>query len=96
MESKIYKLCNEETGDIYIGSTSRTLAHRKSQHKYDYKRWLNNKGNYVSSFKLYEKPGNIKIELIESMTCEDKRILRQKEKEHIQFFNTCVNKYYKH
>ena len=79
---KIYKIIyNDITNNklfIYIGSTIQTLYSRISKHKYDYKRYLNNKYCYVSSFEII-KNNNYQIELIEYYKCNNNFELRLRE-----------------
>ena len=50
---KIYKLISNQTDDIYYGSTiEKTLSNRLGGHRSQYKLWLNNKSNYVTSFEI--------------------------------------------
>ena len=44
---KIYKLISNVTGDVYYGSTIKSLKHRLSKHKSLYKIYLQGKYNYV-------------------------------------------------
>jgi hypothetical protein len=89
--SKIYKIVCNVTGLQYIGSTSMPrLSTRLCQHRCDYKRYLNNKYNFVSSFDIL-KNGNYNIILIENFPCQSKEQLYARERYHIN--NTeCVNK----
>ena len=52
---RVYKLVSSN-GLVYIGSTKKTLSQRLSKHNNDYKRFLNHKMTFVSSFKLFENP----------------------------------------
>ncbi len=42
---RIYALKSFQNELIYVGSTTKKLKYRFTQHKYDYKRWLNGKIN---------------------------------------------------
>ena len=98
---KIYKIEsmneNQEEGDIYIGSTSKTfLSQRMSSHRTDYKKWK--KGvvsSYMTSFILFEKYGldNCKITLLESFPCISKDELHAREAHYIRLLknvNRCI------
>lgn len=87
---KIYMLCSESINDIYIGSTIQPLHQRFYQHKASYKRYLNNKSCYMSSFKIL-KHKDVKIELIENYPCASKEELEARERKWIEEKN-CVNK----
>ena len=90
-KGKIYMIepiCEYETGDIYIGSTTRPLSERMNEHRSCFKI---NKKNSVN--KIFEKYGlvNCKIILIENYSCLHVEELRQKEGEH-QRLMKCINK----
>jgi len=88
---KIYKLESYQTDKIYIGSTSEPyLSNRLSAHRRGYRKYLNGKYHYVTSFELvrYE---DVKITLIENFPCNSKYELEAREGYHIQN-NECVNK----
>ena len=61
---RIYKITSEQTDDVYIGKTKKTLEKRLEGHRKNYRRWCNNKDDFVTSFHLliYD---DCKIELIE-------------------------------
>ncbi len=77
---KIYKLWSPEGDDIYIGSTTLSLARRKSKHKCD----------NTNSTLLFEKYTDVRIELLEECPCDNKEQLHKKEGEYIRN-NKCVN-----
>ena len=80
--SKIYKLWSPEGDDIYIGSTTESLARRKAKHK----------SNHNTSSKiLFDKYTDVRIELLEECPCDNKEQLLKKEGEYIRN-NNCVNK----
>ena len=76
-----------EEGDIYYGSTTQPLYKRFYGHKKDFKY-----NNGVKSKVLFEKYGieNIKIILIKSYSCENKKELEAEEAKYIRE-NKCVN-----
>jgi hypothetical protein len=89
---KIYKLVNDMTDDIYIGSTCEpTLARRLAGHIHNYRSYKKGKGNYATSFKLFENSANVSIYLIESYPCDSKDELHAKEGHYIKTID-CVNK----
>jgi len=79
---KIYKLWSPEGDEIYIGSTIQPLYKRFHHHK---------DARQCSSKILFEKYNDVKIELIESCSCDNKEQLTKKEGEYIRN-NKCVNK----
>jgi hypothetical protein len=91
IEGKIYKLTSSVDNYFYIGSTTKTLDVRFQQHKNQSKIAL------IKAYDHFNTIGwdNIKITLIESITCLSKNELKQKESEHIfaERENTfCLNK----
>ena len=91
MKGKIYRLYNSEC--CYIGSTINLLRQRMSQHKCDYKRWVNEKKQrWISSFILYMFDEEVKIELLEEIEFEDKKELHKLEQSYIdKYRDDCVN-----
>jgi hypothetical protein len=83
-QGKIYCIRSYQTEQIYIGSTTKTLAQRLAKHKSNMK-----SGNRsVIEILQYE---DAYIELIELFPCNSKEELNKKEGEHIRT-NNCVNK----
>jgi hypothetical protein len=94
-KGKIYKITNNVNDDIYIGSTIKSLNQRFSNHKSNYKQFLNGNYSNVRVFKLFGNFGiaNCAIELIELYPCESKNELEKKESEFINNNKAfCVNK----
>jgi predicted GIY-YIG superfamily endonuclease len=88
---KIYKIVDNTNGNIYIGSTCEpTLARRLSQHMCDFKRYLNKKRNFTTSFKIIEN-NNYNIILLETYPSNSKDELHAKDRYYIEN-NNCVNK----
>ena len=87
---KIYCLVNE-ANKKYIGSTIKTLNERLSGHKYDYKRFKNNKYHYVSCFEVMTDP-TYRIMLLEEFPCNSRDELLMREGQY-QRDMECVNKY---
>ena len=70
--AKIYKITDQTTDRIYIGSTIKTLADRLKKHEANCKTWLRNINNiYCTSYELLEVD-DYEIQLIEMFPCEDK------------------------
>lgn len=89
-KAKIYKIVDNTNGNIYIGSTCKTLTQRLSQHKYDYKMFDQYK-KYTRAFKILEN-GDFDIILLEEFkTCENKEQLHARERFYIDSL-VCVNK----
>jgi hypothetical protein len=88
---KIYKIICNITGLIYIGSTAEIyLSNRLAKHRKDYRRFLNGKHNYITSFKILEN-NNYDIILLETYPCNNKYELKARERIYIESLN-CVNK----
>ena len=88
---KIYKIECNVTGKVYIGSTCEpTLARRLAGHITNYKRYLNGKSNYVTSFKIFEN-GDYCIVLLEKYPCDTKDELLARERYYTNNID-CVNK----
>jgi len=81
-KGKIYKLWSPQGNEIYIGSTTQSLAVRKAQHKRSLK--------YCSRI-LFQKYDDVRIELIEEYPCKNKMQLDRREGEIVRN-NDCVNK----
>ena len=90
LRGKIYKIVCNITGEVYIGSTTKTLEERLRGHEYDYKHFLQGSYHFVSSFNIIEQ-GDYRIELIEEFEVESKDELRKIEGQYQRDFD-CVNK----
>jgi hypothetical protein len=89
---KIYKLIDNTNGKIYIGSTTQSLARRKTKHVTDSKNYgkiENGKVIKYSSHSIIEN-GNFNIILLESFPCNNKDELRMREQEYIDKLD-CIN-----
>lgn len=92
MEGKIYKIVNDTTDEVYIGSTHLVnLEERLNCHVEAYKAWINRnyRRNYISSFEIL-KYKNYQINLLETVIFSDINELRKREGYH-QLNNKCVN-----
>jgi len=90
LKGKIYKIVCNITGEVYIGSTTKTLEERLKKHEYHYKEWLDG-GRDITSFQIIER-GDYRIELIEEVSCESKTELYKIEGQYQREIE-CVNKY---
>ena len=84
--SKIYKIVCNETGLTYYGSTTETLEGRLQKHE---SRFRKNEGGKYSCYQIFEN-GDYKIELVEDVSCESKKELRDREAYYIRNYD-CVN-----
>ena len=90
--SFIYTIRSPHTEKFYIGSTTQKLCKRFANHKSDYNLYVNNKKNYITSFKIIEL-GDSYIELLEEMNCDSKIQLEMREGELIRLHkDLCINK----
>jgi len=87
---RVYSIRSHQTTDIYIGSTKQTLSQRITDHRGNYKRYLNKIGNYVTSFEIL-KYGDAYIEILFEGEFESKYALKQKEGKYQREMD-CVNK----
>ena len=88
---KIYSIRSHQTDEIYIGSTTISLSQRLSKHKNNYKRYLADKNNYITSFKILEND-DAYIELVEEFPCDSRMQLCKREGEIIRATENCVNR----
>ena len=89
-KGKIYCIRSYQTDMVYVGSTIQSLSRRLVEHRNGYKRYLNGKYNYVSSFEIL-KYEDCYIELIKLYPCSCKSELDREEGKYIRELN-CVNK----
>lgn len=77
---KIYSIRSHQTEQIYIGSTTQSLASRLAQHR-----------TQKNTSQIILQYPDAYIELIELFPCNTKEELNKKEGEHIRL-NNCVNR----
>jgi hypothetical protein len=88
---KIYKISSSQTDKIYVGSTYQQLCQRISNHRRNYRDWLVDGKNFISSYEILKYP-DAKIILIEKYPCNDKDELHAREEYHrLQNKDICVN-----
>ena len=94
-KGKIYfiRSNNPEIKSKYVGSTIQTLAQRMTNHRANYKRWLNGKGNACAIYHYFKEYGieQFHIELVEDYPCEREEQLLARENFFIRQ-EECVNK----
>jgi hypothetical protein len=90
-KGKIYKIISlNDDSLVYYGSTCQRLSKRLSGHKTKHIQYQKGKGDYVTSFKVFDAE-NVKIYLVEDCPCENKEQLHAREGYYIRN-NECVNK----
>jgi hypothetical protein len=82
-KSKIYTIRSYQTDKYYIGSTCDALHKRLYGHRRDYKSYLNDKHQFVSSFDIIKYEDSY-IELLEDYKCENRNELTKREGELIR------------
>jgi len=88
-DGKIYKIIDNTNGNVYYGSTMKTLNKRLSDHKYDYKR-REKENNTRTSSKIICN-GDFTMELVEDYPCESRKELEEREAYYINNYE-CINK----
>jgi hypothetical protein len=79
-QGKVYKITCNITNKVYIGSTCEpTIEKRLATHIQDYKKWLNAKKNYVTSYQILEQ-NDYAITLLELCPCNNNIELRMCER----------------
>lgn len=82
--SKVYAIRSNDSDNIYIGSTTSSLSKRLSDHRTQFKAWLNQSTKpYYTSFEILKHPNHY-IELMEEYPCENKMQLEKREGELIR------------
>jgi len=87
----IYKINCNCTGKCYIGSTRKTIATRINEHKSQYKRYLQGKSNFTSSFDII-KHGDYTVEEVEKVEFFYELELLARERNYIKTTENTVNK----
>jgi hypothetical protein len=83
--AKIYKLTNDTTDKIYIGSTcERYLCNRMAKHRNNYLRYTNNKTHKTTASEILKLDGTTKIELLETVICNNLEELCKRERYYIE------------
>ena len=90
MLGRIYKLLSSQTSKVYVGSTTLELGRRLNLHKSNYKRYLNKKYHYVTSYELV-KYDSCRIELMAEKNFKNKKDMYLLESYYIKRNPNCVN-----
>jgi hypothetical protein len=87
--SKIYKITNTDTDDIYIGSTTQKLNRRFSYHKYNCRK---NPNYNLYSLMIEKGIDKFNIILLTDYPCNNKKELLVKEQEYMTLLKPVLNK----
>lgn len=87
---KIYKIIDNTNGNIYVGSTLKSIEERLESHIKVYKEYLKYNNRYRSSFDIL-KNNDYKIVLIENCFCKSKKELLMREQYYMDNI-ICINK----
>ena len=91
ISGRIYRIVSSECDGVYVGSTTKQLNIRFSNHKSNYKNYLAGKYNYVTSFEIL-KFTDAKIELIHEGLFDGRRDMEAFEGATIRTTPSAVNK----
>ena len=87
----IYSIVCNETGEVYYGSTTKSVEERIQQHRWDCATWKNGgKKNYCSSYSIIERD-NYTVNTIETVEYEERKEILEIEKVFIRN-NPCINR----
>ena len=87
---KVYKIVSSETDEVYVGSTTQALKKRLQEHKSEYKRYLQGRHNFVSSFNIV-KFADAKIILIHDDLFDTRADLHRLEGQYMMSVENCIN-----
>jgi len=90
-KGKIYSIRSHQTDDVYIGSTTQSLAMRMAGHRRAYKHSLKPNSTYITSFKIIQFK-DAYIELVEKYPCKCREELNKREGEIMRETKRCVNR----
>ena len=88
---KIYRIIDNITNDIYIGSTCVGLSQRLANHRRVFECWKRSGEKFTSSFPILER-GDYQIVLIEEYPCATREQLCSRERYWIEQYPECINK----
>lgn len=85
---KIYRIVNEVTNDIYIGSTCNPLCLRMALHRYHART-----GNTSKVYQVMTEIGieHFKIQLLEEFPCDSRKELQEREEQFINMLRPTLN-----
>jgi adenylate kinase family enzyme len=93
INAKIYMISDNAETMFYIGSTTKSLKERFSNHKTKYFAWNFDEYPFTTVFKIFNKFGckNCKIQLLKDVSVPSKKELYKIEGKYIRDYE-CVNK----
>jgi hypothetical protein len=89
---RVYTIRSHQTTNVYVGSTTQILCKRLSDHRVNYKSFINGEYHYVTSYEIIQYADNY-IELLYENEFESVDMLRKKEGDFIREMMNCVNKF---
>lgn len=89
-KAKIYEIIDNTNGNVYIGSTTKSLKVRLTKHENSCKAWNDGKRRKIMSFDIINN-GDYEIKLIEDFPCNSKKELEEREKFFIES-RVCINR----
>lgn len=87
----IYKISSPQTEEVYIGSTTREIRFRLSEHRNKFKMYLDKRYGFTTSFNLIQHHDHV-IEILATVQCADLNQLYLLEKQYIKMTPNCCNK----
>lgn len=92
MNGKVYKIEDNETGEIYIGSTFQNIYKRLSGHRNDCKSYDEGKRKYDLASGNIIRRNNYSVEILQDIICENKDELLFLERQTIdKYGDKCIN-----
>lgn len=89
IQATIYKITSPATQQVYVGQTTKkNINCRFAEHRCNYWRYKQGKGNYRSSYEILQYP-DAKIEFLEMIQVENKKSLSAIERYYIDKENSC-------
>jgi len=92
-KGKIYAIRSFKTDNVYIGSTTQTLAQRLGKHRKGYGLFIKGNNKFINSFDILKYDDEY-IELVEEYPCNNKMQLCKREYEIMRETENCISKKY--
>lgn len=90
--AKIYEIISPSSGARYIGATTTpNINYRMKKHLYDYNKFNNHNGPFITSFSVLDH-GDANINILEYVNCTNNYDLHEREKYYIMHLANVINK----